>query len=102
MRARSAALVGLAVAGYVFASACVFGGGDGGPTPVVSIDSSGSPLLVGTPTQIVDELDVLCRMGVDGCLMSWVNYKDELAQWIDQVLPLMEQAGQRGRVSVAA
>jgi len=34
-------------------------------------------------------------MGVDGCLISWVNYKDELSQWIDDVLPLMEQAGQR-------
>jgi hypothetical protein len=36
-------------------------------------------------------------MGVDGCLISWVNYKDELQQWIDEVLPLMEQAGQRQR-----
>jgi alkanesulfonate monooxygenase SsuD/methylene tetrahydromethanopterin reductase-like flavin-dependent oxidoreductase (luciferase family) len=58
--------------------------------------------LVGTAEQIVDELDVLARMGVDGCLMSWVNYKEELHQWIDQVLPLMEQAGQRRRVPVAA
>lgn len=51
MRTRAAAVVALAVAGYALASACVFGGGDGGPTPVVSVDSSGSPVLVGTPTQ---------------------------------------------------
>ena len=51
--------------------------------------------LVGTPEQIVDELETLSRMGVDGCLMSWVRYKDELAQWIDRVMPLMVEAGQR-------
>ena len=51
--------------------------------------------LVGTPEQIVDGLEILTKMGVDGCLISWVNYKDELRQWIDDVLPLMEQAGQR-------
>ena len=34
-------------------------------------------------------------MGVDGLLMSWVDYLGECRQWIDQVLPLMEQAGQR-------
>ena len=51
--------------------------------------------LVGTPEQIVDGLEVLSNMGIDGCLISWVNYKDELRQWIDDVLPLMEQAGQR-------
>ena len=51
--------------------------------------------LVGTPSRIVDELDKLHRMGIDGCLMSWVNYKDELRQWVDEVLPLMKQAGQR-------
>jgi hypothetical protein len=39
-------------------------------------------------------------MGVDGCLMSWVRYKDELRQWIDEVMPLMVEAGQR-RASVA-
>ncbi|MGE0746375.1 MAG: LLM class flavin-dependent oxidoreductase [Rhodospirillales bacterium] len=57
--------------------------------------------LVGTPAQIVDEIDVLTRMGVDGCLISWVNYKEELAQWVDQVLPLMEQAGQRRKLIAA-
>jgi alkanesulfonate monooxygenase SsuD/methylene tetrahydromethanopterin reductase-like flavin-dependent oxidoreductase (luciferase family) len=51
--------------------------------------------LVGTPTRIVDELGTLAKMGVDGCLISWVNYKDECQQWIDKVMPLMVQAGQR-------
>ena len=37
----------------------------------------------------------LSRMGVDGLLLSWVDYLGECRQWIDEVLPLMEQAGQR-------
>lgn len=51
--------------------------------------------LVGTPEQIVGELERLSAIGVDGCLISWVDYKTELAQWIEDVLPLTEQAGLR-------
>lgn len=51
--------------------------------------------LVGTPEQIVDEMNKLIQIGVNGVLISWVNYKTEAKQWIDEVLPLMEQAGQR-------
>jgi FMNH2-dependent dimethyl sulfone monooxygenase len=51
--------------------------------------------LVGTKEQIVEGFDLLARMGVDGCLISWVRYKDELIQFNEQVLPLMEQAGLR-------
>jgi alkanesulfonate monooxygenase SsuD/methylene tetrahydromethanopterin reductase-like flavin-dependent oxidoreductase (luciferase family) len=51
--------------------------------------------LVGTAEQIVEELAKLADIGVDGCLISWVDYKNELRQWIDEVLPLTEQAGLR-------
>ena len=51
--------------------------------------------LVGTAEQIVDELGKLADIGVDGCLISWVRYKEELAQWNEDVLPLMVQAGLR-------
>lgn len=51
--------------------------------------------LVGTPAQIVDQIERRSRMGVDGMLISWVDYLGEGRQWIDEVLPLMEQAGQR-------
>lgn len=63
--------------------------------------------LVGTPEQITDELGKLADIGVDGCLISWVKYKEELAQWSTQVMPLLEQAGLRqpfrpaGRAHVA-
>lgn len=51
--------------------------------------------LVGTPEQIVDEINKLSDMGVDGILISWVDYKTECKQWINEIMPLMEQAGQR-------
>ena len=50
---------------------------------------------VGTPEQVVDGLQTLADIGVDGCLISWVNYKDELRQWIDEVMPLMVETGLR-------
>ena len=34
-------------------------------------------------------------MGLDGVVLSWVNYEAELAHWISDVLPVMEQAGLR-------
>ena len=51
--------------------------------------------LVGTPAQIVDGIERLSALGVDGMLISWVDYLGECRQWIDTVLPLMEQAGLR-------
>ena len=64
--------------------------------------------LVGTAEQITDELCKLADLGVDGCLISWVDYKNELAHWNRAVLPLIEQAGLRrpflpaGRVNAKA
>jgi alkanesulfonate monooxygenase SsuD/methylene tetrahydromethanopterin reductase-like flavin-dependent oxidoreductase (luciferase family) len=51
--------------------------------------------LVGTPEQIVDELIALSKTGLDGIVLSWVNYQDEMRQWIAEVMPLIEQAGLR-------
>jgi alkanesulfonate monooxygenase SsuD/methylene tetrahydromethanopterin reductase-like flavin-dependent oxidoreductase (luciferase family) len=58
--------------------------------------------LIGTAEQIVVEMAKLSRAGLDGCLLSWVNYQTELAQWIEVVLPLMEQAGLRKPFRIAA
>ena len=55
--------------------------------------------MVGTPEQIVAQMQSLASMGVDGLLLSWVDYIPECQQWIDEVLPLMEQAGLREPVS---
>ena len=59
---------------------------------------SGFP-LVGTPEQIVDRLQMLSRAGIDGTVLSWVNYLEELPQFVAEVLPLIEQAGLRKPVT---
>ncbi|HEY0580721.1 MAG TPA: LLM class flavin-dependent oxidoreductase, partial [Chloroflexota bacterium] len=51
--------------------------------------------LVGTPEQITDELSTLARVGIDGVLLSWLNYQEEGPAFMTEVLPLMEQAGLR-------
>jgi alkanesulfonate monooxygenase SsuD/methylene tetrahydromethanopterin reductase-like flavin-dependent oxidoreductase (luciferase family) len=52
-------------------------------------------LLVGTREQTVDELRQLAAGGVDGLVLSWVNYRDELRQFIAEILPLIEQGDLR-------
>jgi dimethylsulfone monooxygenase len=51
--------------------------------------------LIGTPEQITDQLTALVNTGIDGIVLSWVNYHDEMRQWIKEVMPLMEQADLR-------
>jgi alkanesulfonate monooxygenase SsuD/methylene tetrahydromethanopterin reductase-like flavin-dependent oxidoreductase (luciferase family) len=51
--------------------------------------------LVGTPRSIVEQIEALSAVGVDGMLLSWVEHLKECRQWIEEVLPLMEAAGQR-------
>jgi dimethylsulfone monooxygenase len=51
--------------------------------------------LVGTPEQITDELATLSKVGLDGILLSWLNYQQEGPAFMREVLPLVEQAGLR-------
>ncbi|HEX7856767.1 MAG TPA: LLM class flavin-dependent oxidoreductase [Sphingobium sp.] len=51
--------------------------------------------LVGTPEQITDRIAMLSRAGIDGVLLSWVDYDDGLSRWSDGVAPLLVQAGLR-------
>jgi len=55
----------------------------------------GSYLIVGTPEQVTERLLRLSSMGLDGAVLSWVNYREELAYWVAEVQPLLEQAGLR-------
>jgi FMNH2-dependent dimethyl sulfone monooxygenase len=57
--------------------------------------------LVGTPEQITDELSTLARVGIDGVLLSWLNYQEEGPAFMTEVLPLLEQAGLRAPVGRA-
>lgn len=51
--------------------------------------------LVGTPEQITNRIAMLSRAGIDGVLLSWVDYDDGLSRWSDGVAPLLVQAGLR-------
>jgi alkanesulfonate monooxygenase SsuD/methylene tetrahydromethanopterin reductase-like flavin-dependent oxidoreductase (luciferase family) len=51
--------------------------------------------LIGTAEQIVDKLLGLSKLGIDGTLLSWLDYNQEIDQFNDEILPLMRQAGLR-------
>jgi dimethylsulfone monooxygenase len=51
--------------------------------------------LVGTADRIVDQLQKLSAIGLNGILLSWVDYLDGLARWQKDVMPRLEQAGLR-------
>ncbi|HEX7854319.1 MAG TPA: LLM class flavin-dependent oxidoreductase [Sphingobium sp.] len=61
--------------------------------------------LVGTPERIVSRLAMLSDSGIDGVVLTWVDFVDGLTRFIRDCLPLLEQAGLRekfGRGSKAA
>jgi alkanesulfonate monooxygenase SsuD/methylene tetrahydromethanopterin reductase-like flavin-dependent oxidoreductase (luciferase family) len=51
--------------------------------------------LVGTAERIADGITRLNALGIDGVLLSWVDYLDGLARWQKDVMPRLEQAGLR-------
>ena len=51
--------------------------------------------LVGTKEQIVDGLQHLSDMGLDGTLLSWPRYIEGMQQFEQETLPLVKQAGLR-------
>jgi len=51
--------------------------------------------LVGSYQDIVDRIVLLSKAGVDGLCLTWMDYERGLADFIDNILPLMEKAGLR-------
>jgi len=51
--------------------------------------------LVGTNDQIVEGLLKLSDIGLDGVLMSWPRYEEEMRRFRDATLPVLRQAGLR-------
>jgi FMNH2-dependent dimethyl sulfone monooxygenase len=48
--------------------------------------------LIGTAQSIAKELEEISRVGIDGVIMTWVDYVDGVERFIKDVLPLLEQA----------
>jgi len=51
--------------------------------------------LVGTPEQVVAQMLELRDLGIEGFILSWLDYYEELKYFGERVLPLMKQAGLR-------
>jgi dimethylsulfone monooxygenase len=51
--------------------------------------------LIGTKEQIVDGLMTLSKVGVDGVLLSWPRYEQDMRRFRDVTYPLLQQAGLR-------
>lgn len=51
--------------------------------------------VVGTPEQVTDELGRLNAAGMDGMIMGFLDYNEEMKYFGERVLPLMKQAGLR-------
>jgi alkanesulfonate monooxygenase SsuD/methylene tetrahydromethanopterin reductase-like flavin-dependent oxidoreductase (luciferase family) len=51
--------------------------------------------LIGDAQYIAEELEAISRAGVDGVIMTWVDYVDGVRRLVRDVLPLLEQAGLR-------
>jgi alkanesulfonate monooxygenase SsuD/methylene tetrahydromethanopterin reductase-like flavin-dependent oxidoreductase (luciferase family) len=51
--------------------------------------------MVGTPEQVVEEMLKLSRIGIEGVILSWLDYNEEIQFFGEKILPLMRQAGLR-------
>ena len=51
--------------------------------------------LVGTKEQIVDGLAKLSSLGLNGVVVSWPRYIEDMRTFQREILPLLKQAGLR-------
>jgi dimethylsulfone monooxygenase len=51
--------------------------------------------MVGTPEQVTEELLKLSRIGVEGMILCWLDYNEEITYFGERVMPLLRQAGLR-------
>ena len=58
---------------------------------------AGTYPLIGTPRHIAEEMARMHEVGFAGTTVSFVNFKNELPYFIEQVLPLLREAGLRER-----
>lgn len=56
---------------------------------------AGGSILYGTADDIANHLARFSEAGIDGVLLSWVDFKDGLTRFAKDVLPRLEQAGLR-------
>lgn len=62
----------------------------------------GDVQLVGTPDHIAGRLQELSDAGLDGILLTWVDFVDGMSRFNRDVMPLLEQRGLRQPFTAAA
>ena len=53
------------------------------------------PAIVGDAQSIAEQLAAISDVGIDGLILTWVDYVDGVERFNRQVLPLLEQMGLR-------
>ena len=61
---------------------------------VLLLPSGGNP-MVGSATDVADQLEALSELGIDGILLSWFDFENGLKKFSETVLPILEQRGLR-------
>ncbi len=51
--------------------------------------------LIGAPETVVEQLSLLSRTGVDGVLLSWPRYIEDMRRFQETTYPMLQQAGLR-------
>ena len=51
--------------------------------------------VAGTAAEIAEQLGHIADSGIDGVLMTWIDYVDGVRRFGEEVLPLLEAAGLR-------
>jgi dimethylsulfone monooxygenase len=57
--------------------------------------SFGAYTIVGNPEQVAEQLVELSRAGMDGVILAFLDYYEELTYFDEHVMPLLRQAGVR-------
>ena len=55
----------------------------------------GGYAVVGSAEQVVEQLGVISGAGVDGCLLSWTRYIEDMRRFQQETCPLLVEAGLR-------
>jgi hypothetical protein len=51
--------------------------------------------LIGTAVEIVEKMQMLSKIGLDGMLLNWLDYLDGLKRF-QAIMPMLEASGLRG------
>ena len=55
----------------------------------------GGEPIIGSPTEVADQLSALSERGVDGVLCAWFDFDDGISRLVEDVFPILEKRGLR-------